>query len=257
MFTDKEIKSFNEIEMEMYHFTMQNKNLVPYMTIREFAAVVHSSPPSVLRFCRKVGYSGFMEFKKCCKQDLEQSTTMDQEKDSGILLEEFLTRIDTAAYQEKLQCAAVMLAEAERIFCAGNGASGSIAYYAASYFTACGKFANFVDGRFLKSVHRLTADLYILFSVSGESENMINFIQRINENKGKSLVITNSNFSTLAKFADFVLPYNIYYMKDSYKSTTSINEIDKFEHRVDDLSTQLPVVYLIETLAKMIFVSGN
>ncbi|WP_182540149.1 hypothetical protein [Fontibacillus panacisegetis] len=36
---------------------------MPYLTIREFAEKVQSSPTSVLRFCKKVGCNGFTEFK--------------------------------------------------------------------------------------------------------------------------------------------------------------------------------------------------
>jgi DNA-binding MurR/RpiR family transcriptional regulator len=253
MFTPEKIKSFNEVEIEMYHFTINNKKLVPYMTIREFASEVHTSAPSVLRFCRKMGYRGFTEFKMVCKQAFEQENVLNYSNDKATLFNDFLVKVDTQEYQEKLRHAAVMLSKADRIFCAGDGASGSIAYYAAMYFTASGKFANFLDGRFLKAIHQSTNDVYILFSVSGESENMINFIRKINESNGKSIVITNSEYTTMAKLADFILPYHIYNLRNSHQKPCDIEELDREVCLVDDFSTQLPAVYLVETLAKMIF----
>lgn len=50
MFTLTQKRSFNEIEMDIYQFVMNQKETIPYPTIREFAEKVQSSPTSVLRF---------------------------------------------------------------------------------------------------------------------------------------------------------------------------------------------------------------
>lgn len=252
MFNDKETRAFNEAEIEMYNFTIQNKHLIPYMTIREFSSKVHSSSPSVLRFCRKVGFSGFTEFKLSCKKELEQVNVSTSSDNVSVLFRDFLSRIDAKDYREKLNQAANMLLKADRVFCIGAGASGSIAYYAAMYFTASGKFASFIDSRFTEAVHKPSDDLYVLFSVSGESENMIDFIRSIRDNNGKSLLITNSSYTTLSKLADFVLPYNIYHSKFVHEGEPETNKMGLVTNLLDNLSTQLPVVYIIETLSKMI-----
>lgn len=35
-----------------------------FMTVKEIARVAHVSPPTVVRYCRTIGYSGFAELKK-------------------------------------------------------------------------------------------------------------------------------------------------------------------------------------------------
>ena len=35
-----------------------------FMTVKEIARAAHVSPPTVVRYCRTIGYSGFAELKK-------------------------------------------------------------------------------------------------------------------------------------------------------------------------------------------------
>ncbi|MFZ7119627.1 MAG: MurR/RpiR family transcriptional regulator [Eubacteriaceae bacterium] len=252
MFSPNKIKTLNDVEKQIYYFTINNEQLIPYMTIREFATEVHSSPPSILRYCRKLGFNGFKQYKQYCKEQIEKSEKLDTSFDIGIMFKEFLVKVDTPIYQEKIYQAVDILTNAQRIFCVGDGASGSIAYYAAMYFTVSGKLATFIDGKLLKAIHQPSPDVYILFCVSGESENMITFINSIKENNGMSIVITNSEYSTLSKLGDFALPYNIYYSQSKKQRVDTYESNLTYQNSIDDLSTQLPVVYLIEILASMI-----
>lgn len=244
MLSNEVLKTFNDLDMEMYNFTINKKQLVPYMTIREFAEGVHASPPSVLRYCKKIGFSGFVQYKEFCKKELEKSEEKVSNNEAGQIFRDFLILVQTPFFQEKLSMIAEILSKSKRIYCVGDGASGSIAYYSALYFTVSGKYASCIDGRLLKAIHQPSDDIYIIFSVSGETDKMISFIQKIKENHGTSIVITNSEYSTLSKMANYVLPYNIYNFK--------MNQDDEMIDRYDNLSTQLPAVYLIETLANRI-----
>ncbi|MFD1175171.1 MurR/RpiR family transcriptional regulator [Paenibacillus puldeungensis] len=230
----------SEHEQKMYHYTICNKPLIPYLTIREFAAEVHASPPSVLRFCHKLGFGGFKEFKHHIQQELDQAGALIGSEDRSQLFMSFLNEFNTTAYQEQIHIAAALLSGADRIYCSGDRASGSIAYYAAMYFVAAGKHASYLDQRCVNAIHQTVKEVYILFSFSGESEAMINFVRKVQESGGTSVIVTNNRSSTLSKLADFTLPYHLFHAKNMSSS-------------VDDFSTQLPVVYLIETLAKMFF----
>lgn len=245
MFSNDEIASFNETEIEMYKFTINNRDLVPYMTIREFALEVHSSPPSVLRFCRKMNFTGFIEFKKACKQELEQGK--DSVYTNDRIFTDFLTKVNMPAFQEKLEQAAYLLQQSNQIICAGDHVSRSIAYYTSMYFTVSGIFSSFLDSRSMEALDHPPSALYILFSVSGETEKIIDLACKIKKTNGRSLVITNSAFSTLSKLADFVIPYNIYH---------NISRVEDHE-QMDLSSTQLPVIYIVETIANMFLLNHH
>ncbi|MFZ7119628.1 MAG: MurR/RpiR family transcriptional regulator [Eubacteriaceae bacterium] len=251
MFTPKQIKNFNEIEMDMYHFVINNKSLIPFMTIREFATKVHSSPSSVLRFCKKVGCEGFVEFKVCFKQILENDQyKMSYSDDKTGLFQDFLAKIKTPKFIEKLDKAVKLIMQGERLYCLGAGPTGSIAFYAATHISAAGFFATYIDEYFMLTAPHFSSDTYMLFCVSGEDKEMIIFADKIKASGGKTLLITNSYISTLAKKCDVVIGYNLYYAKSLQKTVTTLSGHENMDYVVDSYSTQLPTVYLIETIAK-------
>lgn len=255
MLATKDLRYLNEIEMEIYRYTQNHMDLIPYMTIREFAALVHSSPPSILRFCRKLDYRGFTDFKAACKQELERAQTLDYSDDSTVLFRDFLAKVHTSGYQEKLKEAAGSLGAFDRIICVGDGISGSIAYYAAMYFTASGSNALYADSRYVQALRDFTKDAYVLISVSGESEPIVDLACKIRKSQGSCLTITPSAHSTLAKLSRWNLPYRSYYAHPVNNQHKAMKRTDESRGRAaveeEAMSSQLPVVFLVETLASL------
>lgn len=60
---DAVIKSLSSNELNILKFVYEHGDAILHMSIQEFAAQVSYSSSTVLRFCRKLGYSGFAEFK--------------------------------------------------------------------------------------------------------------------------------------------------------------------------------------------------
>ena len=48
MFSYDEIQKYNETDMLIYRYIISNAEKVPYMTIRELAGEIHTSPGAVL-----------------------------------------------------------------------------------------------------------------------------------------------------------------------------------------------------------------
>ncbi|WP_057769297.1 SIS domain-containing protein [Lactobacillus selangorensis] len=70
-------------------------------------------------------------------------------------------------------------------------------------------------------------------SVSGETEQTLDQAQFYQQNGGQVIAITNQGNSTLAHMADLVIPY--------YMPERMLDDIN--------LTTQIPVVYILECLA--------
>ena len=70
MFTHEMIKSFNQLEMDVYNYIISNEEKVVYMKVRELAEAVHVSTTTILRFCKKVGCEGYSEFRLKLKQEV-------------------------------------------------------------------------------------------------------------------------------------------------------------------------------------------
>lgn len=252
MFTPKQIKTFNEMEMNMYHFINSHKELIPYMTIRELASQVHTSPTSVLRLCKKIGCEGFAEFKLRYKQMLknDEKSRISYSDDKISLFQDFLAKVETPSFVDRMKKAVALVKQYDKLFCVGAGPTGSIAYYAATHLSAAGYFALYNEEHYMLSTYKLTPDLYIMFCVSGESMDMIDIAHKIKEHGGKILLISNGNFSTLAGLADVVIAYNLYYAKSVQKTVPTLSGHEEdMEYVVDSFSTQLPTVYIIEYIA--------
>ena len=72
MFSYDDIQKFNETEVKLYKFIVDNGDKIPYMTIRELADKTHVSTSTILRFCNKMNYDGYNEFKTGLKKYLYQ-----------------------------------------------------------------------------------------------------------------------------------------------------------------------------------------
>lgn len=252
MFSISQVKTFNELEMDIYEYVLNNKSLIPYLTIREFANEVNTSSTSVLRFCNKVDCNGFMEFKLRIKQLLknERCSKITYLDDKVSLFQDFLVKTKTPTFREKVEKVAKIIAQSERIFCLGVGPTGSIAHYAANQFSVHGCFATYIED--IIFVPHTSPDLFLIFSVSGESPEMEENMRKIKEGGGQTIVITNSMKCTLAQLADYILPYNIYYAKSHQETNPDLNSHDRMNYFVDSFSSQLPTAYLIEIMANAI-----
>ena len=54
--------------MLIYRYIISNAEKVPYMTIRELAGEIHTSPGAILRFCSKNSFQGYAELKEALRR---------------------------------------------------------------------------------------------------------------------------------------------------------------------------------------------
>lgn len=251
MFSIEQIKSFNALEMELYDYILSHKEKVVYMTIRELAAEVGTSSTSILRFCHKLGCNGFMEFKVNYKHYLENAEVKVSYTDDKVsIFEDFLAKVKTPAFMDRVDKAIQLISSKNKLFCIGVGPTGSIAAYASACFSASGCFSVYLDDHFLSQARSLSADNYMIFCVSGESRETEQFMRRIHEAGGHTILITNSANCPLVEFSDAYINYNLYYAKSIQEPASQKPQISSSV--LDVLTTQLPTVYVIELIAKIL-----
>lgn len=237
MFTVEQIKSLNELEMQVYQYIIQHKSTVPYMRIRELAAESYVSSTTVLRFCRKMGCDGYNEFKWKLKEQLGQQkskTVPDNAKEVQMFLEE----AEKGRFDRILEDAASMIARADRVLLTGIGNSGCIGQYGARCFTNMGKFSVFISDPFYP-IHQLgESTTTIVLSMSGETKEVIDIAKYLKESGSYVISITNTDQCTLAKLSDL--------------NISCFLTNNRGEDQIIDYSTQIPVVYLLESLGRRI-----
>ena len=237
MFAAEEIQSLNELELGVYQYVTRHWDSVSYMRIRELAAEAHVSTSTILRFCKKMGCDGYAEFKIRIREYAgRQSVAPIPENFSE--LKAFFDRMETKKLQRKLESAASLAAKADRVIFIGIGNSGNIAQYGARYFSNLGKFSSYVSDPFYPMGQiSVISTAAIVLSVSGESEQVIRIVNELKTAGCHIICITNTEHSTVAKLSDVSLPYYITMHRD--------------EAQVD-YSSQVPAVFLVETLGKRV-----
>jgi len=235
MFTYKAIASLNELELMVYNYIIKNTDKVMYMTIRELADVAGVSTTTILRFCKKMQCDGYSEFRIRFKLYLEHEEKPPVTFGVSEIINYFKS-INNSEFDELLEQAAVEIAATTRVIFVGVGTSGALGKYSARFFSNIGKFSTYIDDPY----YPINSDMYqdavaIILSVSGETEEIIRIASQFRLHKCKLISITNSESSTLARMADL----NI-----SYHMAPSLLEGQY------NITTQIPVIYIIETLGK-------
>ncbi|MDA5544731.1 MULTISPECIES: MurR/RpiR family transcriptional regulator [Yersinia] len=235
MFTYKEISSLNELELIVYNYIIKNTDKVMYMTIRELADAAGVSTTTVLRFCKKMNCDGYSEFRIRFKLYLEH----DEKPPVTFGISEIISyfkSINNSEFDELLDTAAAQIAATRRIIFVGIGTSGALGKYSARFFSNIGKYSTYIDDPY----YPINSDMYqdaiaIIFSVSGETEEIIRIANQFSLQNCKIISLTNSDNSTLAKMADLNISYHMppIVLEGQY-----------------NITTQIPVLYIIETIGK-------
>ena len=237
MFSNDSIASFNELETSLYNYISQNMDKVAYMRIRELADETHVSTATILRFCRKLNCEGFSEFKVKLKMYLEENKRT-YIKSAQHSIVEFFERTIKGDLDEKINEAAIQIQNAENVIFIGIGSSGILAEYGARYFSSLGKFSLYIkDPHFPIHSKFRNNSVTIALSVSGENPFTVNHLNLLKQEGSNIISITNNKLSTIAKISNINIPY---YVTEEY-----------FEEA--NITTQVPVVYIIESIARQIY----
>lgn len=236
MFSNEIIASFNDLETSIYHYICQNKEKIPYMRIRELADETHVSTATILRFCRKLNCEGFTEFKIKFKLYLQENK-MTSIKGSKQSIVEFFERTLRGDLDEKIIEAAELINTADNIIFIGIGSSGILAEYGARYFSSLGKFSLYIkDPHFPIHSSIRSSSATIALSVSGETPFTVTHLNQLKQEGSKIISITNSRLSTIAKVSDLNIAY--YVTEETFEQS--------------NITTQVPVVYILEAVAREI-----
>lgn len=237
MFDVEHVKTLNDLERMVYEYVVREPERVKYMRIRELALEVHVSTSTILRFCKKMGCSGYSEFKL---QLRDYQARLGQTKVTDDISEviDFLKKTSSQEFETKLEMLANVIFHANHVFLVGSGMSGIVAKYGARYFSSMGKFCLYIDEPHYPTESSFLKDsLVIVFSVSGESGDTIRHVMRFKEQNCRILSITNTENCTIAKLSDYNLAYYVSYMRlGDY-----------------DVTTQIPAMSIVERLGKKLY----
>lgn len=229
-----DIRDLTEVERSVYQYIIRNKEKVAYMRIRDLAEETHVSTATILRLLKKMNFEGFTEFRLNLKYELNKYEGID-------LNEEYLTLFFNESfdysYQQNIDLAVEEILDADMVFFCGLVSSGTFAEYGNQLFSHLG-IPSFV---FTDPYFRFVSDYgqkkiaFIVLSSSGESEGILDLMRHSIHLNRVIISITNTSFNTLAKLSDVNIAYHV---KD-----------ERLEGEAN-ISTQIPVCFILETMAR-------
>lgn len=246
--------TLNDLDYSIYRYINKNINSIAKISIRELAERTHTSTASILRFCKKFDCSGFSEFKirlKLWQQSNIKVSALNSDPSEYI---DFLTRSTTDEFQFKIKQAAELLLQKELILFLGSGTSETIAGYGALYFTnlsipslKISDPSNYSPDWFTHKMLSQTG--FIILSISGETEEILDYVHHLTANNASIVSVTNTNNSRLSQASKINISYHI------TRETVSKNS-HPTEKKVE-LTSQIPAIFTIESLAKKINILKN
>lgn len=183
---------------------------IVYMSITELALKIDVAEATILRYCKKIGYKGFQDFKLSLSQDMAKEVPIDVNNKSQYLMEQINKTVskDCSLFdQNSIDEVTSLLIGAGTICCFGVGNSA----------VAC----NYLNARLLKLGFNVVVssdphhqsivasnlskkDLLILISVTGSTKDIIDVAKIAEKNGVPVVVVTNYPSSPLAKYAKFL-----------------------------------------------------
>ena len=209
-------------ERVVLDYLIENKAVLKNFNVEKIAAAAYTSPASVVRMCKKLGYNGFKDFKidfilANAKVEIPENTEYKDvilAKDSNYgkaviqnnirILEETLKLHD----QDALHKAANYIMKARKILIFGKGSSYLVCKDLEMKLRRINKFCiaqgesheQLVDASFINS-----NDVIIFISNSGTTKEIISAALLAKDNKAKIISVVKLGTSLLAELSDIVL----------------------------------------------------
>lgn len=224
---------FEIISQEYYTFTASEKKLADFMlgdqdgiaflSISQLATVAGVADATVSRFCRRIGFKNYAEFKLAAanaslryKPANNPLSGQIQQTDSveDICKKLFSAEMDAIGQTmevlnpQDVERAADLLEKAPRVLCMGQGGSMLIAQEAAHLFsTVDNRFIPVIDSH-MQAIAAATMDpedVIMFFSYSGSTRAMTETLALARKRGGKVILVTRFPNSPGAALSDIVL----------------------------------------------------
>lgn len=214
------LKSLTSTEQKVAAYVLERPEEVIYLPVTEVAERVGVSEATVVRFCRKAGFSGFQHLKIAIARELTpaQSTIRD-----GLSWTDDLATICDKVYQtivhalaqsraaidqKELAKAVEAVVAARRVDVYGVGTSGMVAQIACYRLLRIGKQAVAHSDPHLQCIAGTLLgpeDVAIAISHSGSTRDVLDSLEVAKKSGARTICITNYAKSPITRFADIQL----------------------------------------------------
>lgn len=206
--------NFTKSEHKLYAYIKIHMETVMYNSLTELSEVCGVGEATILRFCRKVGFSGYQDFKLAVAQELSIVSQLSHRSEDTYMerirvnLKQVIDDTYEVINQDALQEAIAMIKKCEDIVVYGVGHSGITAFDLQSRLLRIGKNVQVVADPHFQMMRSCTVNentLVIAISLSGSTKDIVDAVKKAKEKNAKVVTITNYVRSPLTKISDTVL----------------------------------------------------
>ncbi len=213
---DKQLSARKAQEQKVMAFLRAHEDSVMDLSISEIAEGAGVSSPTVVRFCKSLGFEGLKDFKINfqaetikTRQINEPITWASSDEDIRTLMKEksafSVQSLFSSENMDAMDRMAKAIVKADNIEIIGMGGSGIIAEYLFKELLRYGKKASLFSDPYMtvhSSVGRHEGDICIAISCSGTNNDVLTAVNRAKKDGKKIYSITNNGDSTLAGMSE-------------------------------------------------------
>jgi DNA-binding MurR/RpiR family transcriptional regulator len=213
-------ESLSTAERKVADTVLEDPQATVYSSIMDLASTASVGETTIIRFCRKLGFRGFQEFKLAIAQDMvspsQQVYGKIEEHDSIATILQKILAYNLQVLQDtnelldhaQLTLATDALLRGRRLFFFGVGSSGKTAEDAQYRFMRLGFDAHFAADAHIIAMNCALAgheDVVFAISSSGSTKDLVDAV-RIARDRGAFVIcLTNHARSPITSYADVVL----------------------------------------------------
>jgi DNA-binding MurR/RpiR family transcriptional regulator len=212
--------SLTKAEQKVADCVLSNTEETVYASVTDLAEMAEVGETTVIRFCRKLGYRGYQEFKLSVAQDLVSPSEnvhgrieeTDDVQTISMKITSFNSKalVDTQALldESQLQKATEALIKGRKIYFFGVGSSGITADDAKYRFMRLGFNVDCASDSHIIAMNSALVtkdDVVIGISSSGSTKDLVDAIRIAKENGAFVICLTNHARSPITNYADAIL----------------------------------------------------
>jgi DNA-binding MurR/RpiR family transcriptional regulator len=214
------LPSLTKSEKKVAETVLKDPEASVYSSITDLAEKAGVGETSVIRFCRKLGFQGYQEFKLAVAQNLtSQAENIHGSIEEADNLATIMQKITAQNAQnihntsallrdDALQEALRILSSANRVYFFGVGSSGITALDAKYRFMRLGLNAYAeTDAHLIAMTASLAGkgDAVVGISTSGSTKDLVDAFRIVKNNRARTVCLTSHARSPITQYADVVL----------------------------------------------------
>lgn len=206
----KKFDMLNENDLQIWAYIVRHKDLCKKISIQQLAVFCHVSHTTILRFAKKLGFSGYSEMRSFLKWE-DKAEILYEEKDMDRNANSFVQCIRTMEDMD-MDDICKLIESVDRVYTQGSGSIQKVAAQELKEkFLYQGVFINTIEGavEFELIYENLTPnDLVIFLSFSGQNQKQIRKMKMAKEKGAKIIGIAMEGKGEFYDLADEVITFH-------------------------------------------------